>query len=219
MEEKYIDNTKTDNYINNETLLSQLALLKILCDTYDEGTKDIIALSIATAIRVLLHDTPKSISLLKRLNKKDIEFISTNTMINYNEKVHLGLVRKINVGVVDGMGGESKYWPNCDERYFPINCTMIKVPFEEWWEHEKVFIYGRYSLSRKDLVLSICNKDGGAHFDLEVSKKYDNFRHNWSGRCHLIGTKSGKIKEYDNIPTYAAVRQIAYEILYTFNDN
>lgn len=60
--------------------------------------------------------------LLKQLDKKDIPFLSTNT-ISVNKPVHLGLVRPINVGVKDGKGGKAKYWSHCDERYFPDNSS------------------------------------------------------------------------------------------------
>lgn len=96
-----------------------LELIEILCKCYDKEGKEIIALSISTAIRVLVHDTNRITSLLTHLDKKKVKFLSTN-FIEPREKVHLGLVRRINVGVNNGIGGEAKYWPICDKRYFPI---------------------------------------------------------------------------------------------------
>ena len=72
-------------------------LLKILNERYDAG-HDVVAISIATAIRVLVHDTDKSTSLLSHLEKKSHSFLSTNVR-NPEHRVHLGLVRSINVGV------------------------------------------------------------------------------------------------------------------------
>ena len=72
-----------------------------------------------------------------------------------------------------------------------------------------------YSLTRKDLVLAIANKDGGVHFDNKVQKKYDEFRYSWSGGSTLVGISSGNKRGYDNIPTYPAIRQIGYELLKT----
>ena len=51
-----------------------LDLLKTLCDCYDSTEKEVVALSISTAIRVLVHDTERSKSLLSHLGKKDIAF-------------------------------------------------------------------------------------------------------------------------------------------------
>jgi hypothetical protein len=189
-----------------------IQLLEILCKCFDENGKDVVALSISTAIRVLIHDTSQSVSLLSHLGKKDTRFLSTSNT-NARECVHLGLVRRINVGVHDGVGGEAKYWPLCDETYFPSPVGGVMLDYDDWWEHEIVFQSNDSCLTRKDLVLTMANKDGGAHFDKKIQKKYDNFRHSWSGGSTLVGTESGTIRGYDNIPVRPAVRQIAHEIL------
>lgn len=191
-----------------------LDLLSALCDSYDSLDKEVLALPISTAIRVLVHDTEKSTSLLKHLGKKDIEFLSTNHKTP-NESVHLGLVRRINVGVKNGIGGEAKYWPLCNEKYFSMPNSKNSLTFINWWETEVIFSSSNSGLTRKDLVLAVANKDGGAHFESKVKKKYDDFRHTWSGGSTLVGTKSGIKRGYDNIPIYPAIRQIAYELLCT----
>lgn len=86
--------------------------------------------------------------------------MSTNIMWP-KEIVHLGLVRRINVGITDGKGGEAKYWPICDERYFPKPKNRSIMDFENWWQSEEIFKYDSYSLTRRDLILSVANKDGG----------------------------------------------------------
>ena len=204
----YVDNPISSKYDEF------LELIRVLCDCYDSTGKDIIALSIGTAIRVLVHDTHNSTCLLTHLSKKGIRFLSTSTK-NTKEKIHLGLVRRINVGVSDGVGGEAKYWPICDERYFPSPKEQNFTSFEDWWDIEKVFDSGKSSLTRKDLVLSVTNKDGGAHFDTKVQSNYDEFRHNWSGGSTLVGINSKLARGYDNIPIYPAIRQIGYELLRT----
>ena len=96
----YVDNPLEGKY---EEFLE---LLDALCDSYDNSELDILALSISAAIRVLVHDTKNSTSLLNHLNRKNIDFLSTNYQ-NSREKIHLGLVRKINADVNDGVGGEA----------------------------------------------------------------------------------------------------------------
>lgn len=191
-------------------------LLEELCKSYDAMETDVFALPISTSIRVLVHDTESSTSLLGKLGKKDIPFISTNG-ISSDGPVHLGLVRRINVGVRDGKGGEARYWPNCDERYFCDESPKTLLDFEKWWDSEQVFISASHSLTRKDLVLSVANKDGGAHFDEKVKKKYSEFRHSWSGGTSLVGIHSGHSRGYDNIPTRPAIRQVAQELMMTIN--
>lgn len=207
---------KINNPVPNplpEKLPEHMELISVLCECYDRGN-DIIALSIATAIRVLVYDAAHK-SLLTQLNKKKTaQFLSTNCR-DPNETVHLGLVRRINVGVKDGKGGEAKYWPLCDERYFPSPAKHFRlVMFDDWWG-ERIFENSKFSLTRNDLVIAISNKDGGAHFDPEVEEKYDNFRKSWSGGSCLVGLRSGVKRGYDNIPIYPAVRQMGYELLHS----
>jgi hypothetical protein len=188
-----------------------IRLMAALCECYDGG-HDIVALSIATAIRVLVHDTVSSTSLLTHLGIKSAQYLSTNFK-DPMHRVHLGLVRRINVGVNDGVGGQAKYWPLCDESYFPTPREHFKLlVFDDWWG-ECIFENSRSCLSRRDLVLAVANKDGGAHFDVEVEERYDDFRKSWSGGSSLIGRRSGRERGYDNVPIHPAVRQIAYELL------
>jgi hypothetical protein len=196
-----------------EKLHEHLSLITVLCESYDRGN-DIVALSIATAIRVLVHDTSNSISLLTHLSIKNAQYLSTNFR-DPTQKVHLGLVRQINVGVNDGSGGEAKYWPLCDERYFPSPKQHFSLlPFDEWWG-ERIFENARSSLTRRELVLAMSNKDGGAHFDTEVDERYDDFRKSLSGGSSLVGRRSGALRGYDNIPIHPAVRQIAFELVHS----
>lgn len=191
-------------------------LLKQLCIAFDRMDTDVFALPISTAIRVLVHDTQNSKSLLEQLGIKGIPFLSTNT-ISLDEPVHLGLVRRINVGVSDGKGGEARYWPHCDERYFADRSDRNKVNFDYWWSEEIIFKSTINSLTRKDLVLAVANKDGGAHFDSKVKQNYDEFRKSWSGGTSLVGIQSGHSRGYDNIPTRPSIRQIAYELMQTID--
>lgn len=190
-----------------------MQLMSVLCDCYDQG-HDMVALSIATAIRVLVHDTASSTSLLTHLSIKSAQYLSTNFRDPLH-RVHLGLVRRTNVGVHDGMGGEAKYWPLCDERYFPMQREHFRLlVFDDWWG-ECIFENSRSCLTRRDLVLAVANKDGGAHFDSQVEERYDDFRRSWSGGSSLVGLHSGERRGYDNVPIHPALRQIAYELLHS----
>lgn len=162
---------------------------------------------------MLVHDTYHSTSLLTQLVMKTGGFLSTSCHAS-SEPVVLGLVRRINVGVHDGVGGEAKYWPLCDERYFRAPQQSRLLPFHDWWT-EVVFRNDNQYLTRGDLVLAIANKDGGAHVDSQVDLHYDEFRQTWSGGTTLVGIDSGAQRGYDNIPTFPAIRQITHEILHT----
>lgn len=107
--------------------------------------------------------------------------------------------------------------PLCDERYFPSpRQHFVMLAFDAWWK-ECVFENEntQHRLTRRDLVLAVTNKDGGAHFDTEVEERYDQFRKSWSGGSSLVGRRSGTKRGYDNIPIYPAIRQVAYELLHS----
>lgn len=74
-----------------DKLEQQIRLLKNFVNLFDEGDTDIIP-SIATAIRVLVHDTRASTSLLQTLNIKSKSFYDTALpYVNTNMTTHSGL--------------------------------------------------------------------------------------------------------------------------------
>jgi hypothetical protein len=68
-------------------------------------------------------------------------------------------------------------------------------------------------LSRKELVLAVANKDGGAHIDIKITEKFDKFRHSYSGGTTIKGSKSGIVRKFDNIPINSALRHISFELI------
>lgn len=99
---------------NVEKLLEQIKLLECLCVNFDNEDDDILALSISASIRVLVHQTQNSTSLLKMNDMENIKFISTSTT-NHRNGLDFHLVRLISCGVNDDVGGESKYYSLQDE--------------------------------------------------------------------------------------------------------
>lgn len=68
----------------------------------------------------------------------------------------------------------------------------------------------RNRFSRRDLVLSLCNKDGGAHIDPKLDATYAALTRNASmGHMYQTPSSSGMIESIE----LASVRQIAYEVL------
>jgi hypothetical protein len=57
-------------------LKKQLSFIENSCMAYDQGQVN-EAIRIATSLRILLHDTALSISLLTHLDAKDIRLLST----------------------------------------------------------------------------------------------------------------------------------------------
>ena len=84
------------------------------------------------------------------------------------------------------------------------------LSFEGWWS-EIVFVDDRRAvLTRKDLVLSVADQDGGAHVDANLNETYGRL-----SREHSLGWVAmyGQVERPILQPERAAVRQIAHEVL------
>lgn len=67
-------------------------------------------------------------------------------------------------------------------------------------------------MSRKDVVLAVSNKDGGAHIDPEFDEAYANISKRNSLGIYITGNDKQSSNPANN-PIYASIRQIACEIL------
>lgn len=157
-----------------EHLNEQIYFIEKSIENYDSN--EIEAKRVATHIRTLVHDTSKSVSLLKKMDLKNIQFIDTNAPKNafshwklngvglsngiFNSSPYIGIVGKELTGNSDG---------TISIKYFPIYKQWTnfsqKVDFDTWWNTE---IYDNRNgdfLTRKGLILNVANKDGGAHID------------------------------------------------------
>jgi hypothetical protein len=202
-----------------EHLNEQIYFIEKSFENYDSN--EIEAKRVATHIRTLVHDTSNSVSLLKKLDFKNIMFIDTNApksafsywkldgigMSNgvFDNSPYIGIVGKELLGNSDG---------SISIKYFPIykqwTNFIPKIDFETWWNAE---IYDNRNgdiLTRKGLILNVANKDGGAHID-NLKKEYKSFKKNDIIQFNVNGSLQG----FDNIPAYSAVMQIAWELVET----
>lgn len=189
-------------------LADQIELLKELAKLYDSG-KTVAAKAMSTAVRVLLHDTNKSTSLLTLLGRKNIDFFDTNGA----EEQSWGGGKY--VGSYHGLVGastDSTYTPYLDE---PIPGCSKNSSFNEYWERV-VFVDGKGNLfTRKDIILALANQDGGAHVDPGLSTKYAELsRRNSMG---LSASQTGSEQKPLEGAELAATRQIAHEVIRTLD--
>ncbi|NNG02632.1 MAG: hypothetical protein HKM95_00840 [Inquilinus sp.] len=201
-----------------ETHLSeQISFLIGSCKYYDPDwhTEDSIRYNesefkrIATTIRVLVHDTLKSESLLTLLSLKKIGFVNTSPLLSPGATDDFGLVV---------LGIKYGYRPNFWWSKRP-DVNVDEKPFNDWWNEAQIRHSGGSTLSRKDLVLWAANKDGGAHVDQNLPSIYDEFK---SGEgLNLIRYKKGadgsEEKQNDSI-VHQSIRQIAHELLLTLQN-
>lgn len=190
-------------------LKEQISFLYLSSLAYDRGFFS-EGKRLAVTLRIMLHDTSNSTSLLTLLNKKNILFYDTALEFNPNNMLPtLGLVM-----VELSTGGASGFRPPLDSTY---RSQRGKIPFEPWW-NEIVIASGctdpnPFRITRKDLVLTIANKDGGAHID----KKLDDIYAKITRSPYLYVFKStGKVDLQS--PELPSIRQIAYEVLKSLKD-
>ncbi len=181
----------------------QFGFLVTSSKLYDRG--DVAeAKRLAVSIRVLLHDTRKSSSLLNQLGMKSAMFVDTASEHPQPEikTSYAGLV-----GMFLGPGS-SKYRPHLD------SAVRGALPFEQWWNAPIIIDSLQREITRCRLILAVADRDGGAHVDPEIDDIYaDLSRSNSMGRMH---SSNGAWQPLIGVE-YASVRQVAHEVLRTFN--
>jgi len=190
-------------------LNEQLEFLKTSAESYDDGFIG-EAKRMATTIRVLLHDTSASLSLLGQLHLKNGKFFSTSVkepQVGANQQKIGSYAGLIGIFVGKGVNG---YVPYLDE--IPSDITGY-VDFDHYW-NETIFVDNQgNNHSRKDIVLSVANQDGGSHVDPKLDEKYAKL-----SRQNSLGWMAGDDKG-NWVPVkgaeLAAIRQITHELLRT----
>ncbi len=182
-------------------LQDQISFLESSARSFDDGYEG-ESKRIATAVRVLLHDTKKSKSLLSQLDLKGIDFWDTSGPLEKASLTsHSGLV----VSAMNSQG--ASYHAFLDDGFSPPN----KVSFEHWWNQIVFVDTAKRTLSRRDLVLVVANQDGGTHVDPSLDTAYADLSRNNS---------LGWTFQHDGGPTVdlkgpekAALRQVCHEVL------
>ena len=182
----------------------QLGFLERSADSFDVGYTD-EAKRLSVTIRVLVHDTGRSRSLLSQLDTKNVKFCDSSFERDPSSLIaHAGLVgisvSPQGVKHVARLDGDDASW-------------FRLVDFNSWW-NMVIFRYeaGR-ELTRGDLVLAVSNQDGGAHVDPALDENYARLsRQNALGRFAFNEGCMVPLGEAELV----SVRQIAHELLKTF---
>ncbi len=117
----------------------------------------------ALSLRILLHQTQSSHSLINQLGWGSMEMQSLATPIDdrvLTPTWGLAAVR---------MGPEgTRYIP----RYNSMPETLSLMKIEDWKNQEIIKDSDKQIFSRWDLIITIANQDGGAHVDPNLDEKY-----------------------------------------------
>ncbi len=188
-----------------EHLRRQLTFINASCHSYDQGFPE-EALRIAVALRVLFHDTKKSTSLLTHLSQKQsVRLISTIGLGKTNEQLGDSMVfytaPMLILGSVPSKFGSR---PPQLGRY-----PSKLVTCNAWWN--EIVMSKAHRLSRRDVVLSSANQDGGAHVDTAPNQKTLQLKEG-------IGTYTLAVNGVDHTEKltdhhFPMLRQFGYEVL------
>ena len=188
-----------------EALGSQIGFLERSAQLYDSGQED-ESLRLATTMRVVFHETPNSTSLLTHMQLTGTKMLSS----------------------ARGHGDWQDYLGHKIDLMSPQPITMTpllgqaftEVPLADWWEGEPIFVDNGTAYTRKKIILSLANKDGGAHVDKNLEAYYEVLR---AGK-YALGitgnmTYNGPppfpqgVTIYPNNAHFALARQFAHETL------
>jgi hypothetical protein len=183
-----------------DQLQEQQGFLRKSCTLYDAGDPT-EAKRLAVALRILVHDG-RGKSLLGQLGMLDQPLLAFSVPWEpLNVVAHTGLV---------GMAGATS------DQWTPLlDFGRRPLPFPEWWSEVVVCDDHRETLTRRDLVMTMADQDGGAHVDPALEVKYERMSRQNSTGWKLFGNAGEKPMR--GLHT-ASVRQIAHEILRTLRD-
>jgi hypothetical protein len=192
-------------------LKDQRELLRNAAERYDAGS-EVEAKNIAVRLRVLLHDTRRSHSLLAQLDVKErLPYVDTS-------KVEMPDVISLGAGLCMvraelGENGYSRYVPTLEiadpERTHPPQA------FVDWWSESIVTSNSGEPVCRRDFVLWLANEDGGAHVDPSLHGEYADLS---TAGLTTFRPDLGEDPKFKDLVA-PSVRQIAFELEKTLDTN
>lgn len=178
-------------------LRRQLEYIRRSCELYDIGHLD-EAIRMAVCIRVLIHDTKKSKSVLHQMRVKEkIKLVSSfNSLPKNFQPVSF-------FPLFANSGKASTAVP------FSLPAPLILKTVSEWWE-ETVWMQEN-TLTRKEIILDTAHKEGGAHVEAVAPETILELRKGLSQikSVKINGVEVGTPENYH----FILIRQFAHELL------
>lgn len=196
----------------SQHLARQLRFLEASVKGLDSGDAG-EAVRIATVIRVIVHQTPKSTSLLTQLGAPATALLSTTRGFfedGSGEKPWMGAesFHYDGAGFLRQTGDGLLYRPKLGDGSY-----RGYLPAPDWWRQVIFGLDPATIYSRRTIVLGAANQDGGAHVDPNPDERYLRLAYKQE-----FGVLVGKSLEGEvRIPLFGyhvvALRQMAYELL------
>jgi hypothetical protein len=144
-----------------EQLRRQIGFIERSCDAYDRGFAD-EAVRIATVLRVIFHNTKQSTSLLHHLGNPHIKILTQSSLIPDGAIFGDGIGLKALRADTGDVASQPKLGRGHLQAYLASDL---------WWA-QLVYVRNDIRITRRDVVLTAANKDGGAHVDAQLTKEY-----------------------------------------------
>lgn len=187
-----------------ERFLEQLGFLRKSSREFDAGDFS-ESQRLALAVRVLLHTTKTSKGLIDQLSLQDTLFLSSGLPID-----DANLLTQFSLAYVDVRHGSGRLDPILDTAPWPKRW----LKFEDWWHERVLRDTHKHDFTRRDIVLSIADKDGGAHVDERLDEPYHRLVNEHSISTFFIS--KGVEQKFGNVEKVFA-RQIAWEVVVTLD--
>jgi hypothetical protein len=188
-----------------EKLNEQMRFIERSCAAFDAGMED-EALRIAVAMRVVFHQSQSGTSLVAHLGLESSKMLSSSRG-HGNFQDYLG--HRIDLGSAVPI----KMLPLFGEKF-------REMPLDDWWSKEPVFVHQNEPFTRRKIILSAANKDGGAHVDAQLERYYEVLRAGKyaigiTGALTYHGAPPFKqgITYYPKNAHFALIRQFGHEVL------
>ncbi|MGX9120350.1 hypothetical protein ACWTU6_27345 [Mesorhizobium sp. BHbsci] len=189
----------------NEAFGDQIAALRTSAKAYDEGSKW-EAKRLAVCVSILVHDKKgRAVSMFTQMGMKEhLEFVSTAGALTPGNAAP-----EFPLAVLVPTQSIAEYVPLCT-MYSTLECRAFS--FALWWEQPILRAQNNDILTRRTLVMSLRDQDGGAHFDTSLSPIYRGFAAEHKGGFFIVHADDGRQEPMPFGPHYASMRQIAWEI-------
>lgn len=177
----------------------QLDFLESSMAAFDQGKTNEYR-RMAHTIRLLLHDTGRSTSLLRQVRLTESLFLTHARAIDPRNLMTQHSLAMIRLG-----GGRSEFLPVLDQG--PGTSKWISL--DEWKSEIVIRDSHKHDFSRWDIVTVVADQDGGSHVDPQIEEAYFRLAHEAS-----IGwMQSGPEGDSPMVHLERAyIRHIAYEV-------